>query len=174
LQKIDPQLRTTEDQAWFAKVEAAANEKPLSPAARRGAELFFSERTGCAHCHSGPNFTDEQYHDVGLRPRGPANSPLAEKAALDLGRFQVTKNEADQRAFKTPTLRNVARTWPYFHDGRYHKLQEVVEHFVRGGNGATSSLQKLDLSPAEVQDLVAFLESLTGDLPPVSTGRLPP
>jgi cytochrome c peroxidase len=174
LQQVDSQSLTADDQTWLAKVEAAATQNPLSSAARRGAELFFSERTGCANCHSGPNFTDEQYHNVGLRPRGPANSPLGEKAAEDLGRFHVTKNEADRRAFKTPTLRNVAHTWPYFHDGRYHKLQEVVEHFVRGGDEANSSLQELDLSPEEVQDLVAFLESLSGDLPRVAHDRLPP
>ena len=174
LQQLDPQVMTAEDQAWLAKVQEAAAAKPLHPAARRGGKLFFSDRTGCASCHSGPNFTDEQYHDVGLRARGPANSPIAQKVGADLGRFQVTKNEADRYAFKTPTLRNVAQTWPYFHDGRFHQLQQVVQHFAHGGDGADSAIRPLALSPAEIQDLVAFLEALSGSLPVVNPGRLPP
>jgi len=173
LQQPVPQSFTADENRWLAKVKSAVAEKPLSDAARRGSELFFSDRTRCAQCHSGPNFTDEQYHDVGLRPRGPANSPLAEKAAADLGRFAVTGDEADRHAFKTPTLRNIAHTWPYFHDGRYHQLEEVVQHFVRGGD-ATSDIAALDLHPAEVQDLVAFLQALTGSLPAVTSKRLPP
>jgi cytochrome c peroxidase len=174
LQKLDPQTLSAADQQWLAEVRTAAAAQLLSAAARRGSVLFFSNRTNCSVCHSGPNFTDEQYHDVGLRSRSTSPSPVDQKIAADLGRFKVTQDEADRWAFKTPTLRNVALTWPYFHDGRYHKLSDVVAHFVRGGDGETDAIEPLDLSPAEVQDLVAFLEALTGPLPPVATERLPP
>lgn len=174
LEKLDPQSLSAEDQQWLAEVRAATVAQPLPAAARRGGELFFSDRTNCSQCHSGPNFTDEQYHDVGLRTLSDSHSPVDQKIAADVGRFQVTQNEADRWAFKTPTLRNVALTWPYFHDGRYHRLTEVVAHFVRGGDGETDALEPLDLSPAEAADLVAFLESLTGALPTVAVDRLPP
>jgi cytochrome c peroxidase len=173
LENLDPQTLSADDQQWLAQVRAAVAKQPLSAEARRGGQLFFSDRTNCSQCHSGPNFTDEQFHDVGLRSSSNSASPIEQKVAADWGRFQVTKNEADRWAFKTPTLRNVAQTWPYFHDGRYHKLADVVAHFVRGGV-EEDAIEPLDLSPAEVQDLVAFLESLTGALPRVATERLPP
>lgn len=173
LEKLNPETLSAEEQQWLASMRIAAEKQPLSAAARRGGQLFFSDRTNCSQCHSGPNFTDEQYHDVGLRSPANSPSPIDQKVAADWGRFQVTKNEADRRAFKTPTLRNVAQTWPYFHDGRYHKLTDVVAHFVQGGVEG-DAIEPLNLSPAEVQDLVAFLESLTGALPPVATERLPP
>lgn len=173
LENLNPQTFSADDQRWLAEVRAAVAKQPLSTAARRGGQLFFSNRTHCSQCHSGPNFTDEQYHDVGLRSPANSPSPLDQKVKADEGRFRVTKNAADRWAFKTPTLRNVAQTWPYFHDGRYHKLADVVAHFVRGG-GEDDAIEPLDLSPTEVQDLLAFLEALTGALPPVATERLPP
>ena len=166
--------RSAEDERSLAQVRTAAKAHPVSDAARRGGALFFSARADCSRCHSGPNFTDEQYHDVGLRARTDRNSPVEKKVAADLGRFAVTGDEADRYAFKTPTLRNVARTWPYFHDGRYHRLSEAVAHFVRGGDAEQSDITPLDLTPVETDDLVAFLEALTGELPQVATDRLPP
>lgn len=174
LTKLDQENPSAVDRLWLATMKGAAEQHPLSARARRGAELFFSGRAGCSRCHSGPNFTDEQYHDIGLRARQDSKSPVAAKVAADLGRYQVTKDDADRHAFKTPTLRNVGLTWPYFHDGRYHKLSDAVQHFVRGGDDGAENLQPLDLSASEVQDLVAFLNALTGSLPKPPTDRLPP
>jgi cytochrome c peroxidase len=173
LAKLDQGNPSAVDRQWLATVKSAAEQHPLSDSARRGADLFFSDRTGCSRCHSGPNFTDEQYHDIGLRARRDSKSPVAAKVAADMGRYEATKDEADRHAFKTPTLRNVALTWPYFHDGRYHKLSDVVQHFVRGGDAGVGTLQPLDLSSDDVQDLVAFLNALTGSLPNPPTDRLP-
>jgi cytochrome c peroxidase len=148
----------------------AGEEGVLSPAAERGAELFFSNRSRCTSCHSGPNFTDEAFHNVGT---GAGKRP-------DSGRFQVTNDERDRGAFRTPTLRNVARTGPYFHDARYDSLADVVAWFHAGGVANDESgvppneLVPLDLSLEERAEVVAFLESLSSDLPPVETGRLPP
>lgn len=134
---------------WLRKKSVASRCRPP----RRGAELFFSERGGCSACHSGPNFTDEQFHQV---KTGLDESPP------DLGRFAVTGQEADRGAFKTPTLRNVAQTGPYLHDGRFQTLAEAVAWFAPA-----------DLSAAERADLVEFLKSLSSDPPPIETGRLP-
>lgn len=174
LETLDPQALSAEQQAWLARVRGAVAEQPLSPSARRGAELFFSDRAGCSRCHRGPNFTDEQYHDVGSRALARSKSSVGEKEAADFGRFQVTGAATDRHAFKTPTLRNVALTWPYFHDGRYHELKDVVEHFSRGGDLPGTSLEPLELNAGEVDDLVEFLRSLTGALPKPEMGRLPP
>jgi cytochrome c peroxidase len=94
----------------------------------------------------------------------------------DLGRYLITGRDEDRGAFKTPTLRNIARTSPYMHNGQFGTLREVVEWFDRGGYRHASlsrAVRPLDLSRDERRDLVAFLESLTGELPPVETGRLP-
>jgi len=174
LQALDSKALTPAEQEWFIHVKEAAGRQPLSSAARRGAALFFGARAGCSRCHSGPNFTDEQYHDVGLRTDPDPKSPIAQKESEDLGRFQVTRNEEDRHRFKTPTLRNVALTWPYMHNARYTELLDVVEHFERGGEAAKSDIEQLDLSPAEIADLVAFLQALTGSLPKPPMDRLPP
>jgi len=135
------------------------------PAARRGAALFFGERGGCSRCHAGPNFSDEQFHNVGT----------GAGAKSDEGRYAVTRREADRGAFKTPTLRNVAQTFPYGHDARWLSLAEAVAWFAGVGahSAAGNELTPLDLTAAEQQDLVAFLESLSSPPPPVETGRLP-
>ncbi len=173
LESLEPQSLDAENQAWLNQIRSATHDKPLSAAARRGATLFFSDRSGCSRCHSGPNFTDEQYHDVGLGPPTSSKSPVAKKEAEDFGRQQVTHLPADRHKFKTPTLRNVAMTWPYMHDGRFTKLEDVVAHFKRGGDAEASDLVPLDLQPQDVSDLVAFLQSLTGPLPQPPTDRLP-
>jgi cytochrome c peroxidase len=140
---------------------------PMTERAIRGEALFFSKRTGCHTCHSGPNLTDEAYHNVGAG---------MERANPDLGRYMITGRDEDRGAFKTPTLRNVANTSPYMHNGQFGTLREVVEWFDRGGYRHASLSRKirpLDLTRDEKRDLIAFLEALTGGLPPVETGRLP-
>jgi cytochrome c peroxidase len=97
---------------------------------------------------------------VGLNARGELT---------DLGRFDQTKNEADKGAFRTPTLRNIAQTAPYMHDGSHKTLRDSVDFYVGGGNSnpqLDKEIKTLKLSEQERSDLVAFLEALTGDLPP--------
>ncbi|MEQ8847184.1 cytochrome c peroxidase [Botrimarina sp.] len=168
--------------ARLSRLRAAAEADPLPDAARRGAELFYSDRTGCTLCHAGANFTDERYHNlgVGMAPlaRLADGEPLPRELerAIDWGRYQVTGDEADRGAFKTPTLRNIAQTAPYMHDGSVDTLEEVVAWYVAGGlehRYLSPLLTPLDLTDAEQADLVAFLESLTGEWPAVETGRLP-
>jgi cytochrome c peroxidase len=148
----------------------AGEKDALSAAAERGAALFFSERTQCSTCHSGPNFSDESFHVLGPHYDAPRNG-----GEPDFGRFHVTHDERDRNAFRTPTLRNVARTTPYFHDGRFDTLPTVVRWFNDGGHaeGKDTELVPVGLSDSEVADLVAFLEALNSDLPPVETKRLP-
>lgn len=157
------------EQSELEEARRGMNEFPLSENARRGRDLFFSDRTHCATCHSGPNFTDEQYHAVGL-------PPISSKAAADTGRFAVTGREEDRDAYKTPTLRNIAQTPPYMHAGQLETLEEVVAWFNQP-KAATPHvsplLRPLGLSSGDQRDLVEFLRSLTGPLPPVESGRLP-
>lgn len=165
--------RTRNEEQMLAASRAVLEKAPLSNSARRGAALFFSERTHCSRCHNGPNFTDEAFHDIGLRPT-PYRQRQGGEFANDTGRHRVTSNEADRFAFKTPTLRNTAQSHPYLHDGRYTSLAEVIDYFCRGGDGQPNELAPVDLTRDEKRDLAAFLESLTGSLPAVETGRLPP
>jgi cytochrome c peroxidase len=151
----------------YAKLKAAADAQPLDESAKRGAELFFSERVGCTACHVGANFTDELYHNIGVG---------MDAAEPDLGRYVVTKQEKDRGAFKTPTVRNVALTAPYMHDGSQQTLEEVVEWYDKGGHPnpqLDEKIKKLDLTAQEKADLVAFMKALTGELPEVERGRLP-
>lgn len=132
----------------------------LSESARRGLELFKDNNRGrCSVCHSGPNFTDEKYHNTGVGT-GPG-------AAEDSGRFEATGVEADRGRFRTPTLMNVSLSAPYMHDGSLRTLEDVVEFYDRGGVEKPRwpldpEMKKLNLSPADKKDLVAFLEALTG------------
>ncbi len=118
---------------------------------RQGLWLYESKGR-CWRCHAGANFTDEAYHNTGVG-----------WGKADLGRFAVTKKEADRGRFKTPTLRGVSLTGPYMHDGSLATLEDVVEFYNRGG-GANPNLDPvlapLNLSKDEVRDLVAFLKAL--------------
>lgn len=166
----------------YEQHKAAANAKPMSESAQRGAVLFFSTASGCTLCHNGANFTDELYHNLGVgMDKLPAGKTAEELAAMDLpeidwGRYSVTHDEQDRGAFKTPTLRNVALTAPYMHDGSQQTLLEVVEWYDRGGHAnpyLSERVKKLNLSAQDKADLVAYMESLTGEFPPVETKRLP-
>lgn len=145
------------DRFWFGGDEAA-----LSVEARRGHELFRT-KGACASCHVvGPSdaaFTDFGFHATGTVAEG----------ATDLGRFNVTGLDDDRGRFRTPSLRNVALTAPYFHDGSAATLLDVVEHYDRGGRrvaGRAPEISPLRLSADEKADLVAFLESLTSPAAP--------
>ena len=161
----------TDDAAAYAKYEAAAAAAKahlMSASAKNGRELFFSERVNCAACHVGANLADEKYHNLGIGM--DAKEP-------DLGRFVVTKVEADKGAFKTPTIRNVEHSAPYMHDGSLATLLEVVEHYNKGGTPnpwLSTKVKPLKLTDAEKQDLVEFMKACSGPFPKVQSGRLPP
>jgi len=128
----------------------------MSPEAQRGWELFRG-KAACATCHSGDNFADGLYHKTGVAV------PESGEGG-DLGRFDASKADADKYKFRTPTLRNVGKTAPYFHDGSEPDLKAAVKTMAAGGNRKVKDLdsQLLDrsLSEAEIDDLVAFLRSL--------------
>ncbi|MFO0897510.1 MAG: cytochrome c peroxidase [Pirellulales bacterium] len=149
-----------------AEADKLARLYPFSSVAQRGHALF-TGKAGCADCHTGPNFTDEQFHNLGVGFDGPKP---------DLGRFLVTGKEADRGAFRTPTLRNVSRSPGYMHASQLSSLADVVDFFVAGGianQQLDPALRPLELSKQEKAELLAFLESLTSPVPPVSLGRLP-
>ncbi|MEQ1567583.1 MAG: cytochrome c peroxidase, partial [Myxococcota bacterium] len=131
---------------------------PLSEAAARGKATF--ESAGCVKCHSGANYTDDAYHDVGL---GFAKGKPVPDA--DPGRGKHSKAPADDGKFRTPTLRNVAATAPYFHDGRAETLAEAVKYMASGGAPKAPNkdplLEPANLSDEQRADVVAFLETLT-------------
>lgn len=130
----------------------------LRPEAREGLRLFRG-KAHCTTCHLGSTFTDERFHNTGVAWRNGE--------WLDAGRVAVTGNEADRGAFKTPTLRDVALTAPYMHDGSFTTLDEVVDFYDRGGNpnpNLDAELRQLELTTAEKQALLAFLRALSGSI----------
>jgi cytochrome c peroxidase len=144
----------------------AGDDKAMSAAALRGMELFFSEKGDCFHCHVGPDFTDDE----------PRNTALY-TVYKDIGLARATDKDEDVGKFKTPTLRNVALTAPYMHDGSIQTLHEVVQHYNQGGQpnlNADALVRPLGLTDAEVDDLVAFLKSLTDESFTTNPAFLPP
>ena len=143
------------------------DKKAMSASAQRGLKLFVDPKKGnCQVCHTiGKDyalFTDNKFHNlgVGADTRGVLN---------DLGRFDQTKNEADKGSFKTPTLRNIAQRAPYMHDGTFPTLKDALAHYIGGGNmndHLDKEMHALDfLTFDERDDLMAFMEALTGKLP---------
>ena len=155
----------------------------MSPAAKRGMELFFGERAECYHCHSGPHLTNAfrakgswsagvEFFNTGLfnvggRGAYPPDNP---------GLYEFTHKAKDQGRFRVPPLRNVALTAPYMHDGSLATLEAVIDHYTSGGRNVTEGpfvgdgranpnkdplVRPFTLTPQERADLVAFLESLT-------------
>jgi cytochrome c peroxidase len=127
----------------------------LSDSEKRGMDLFFSERAECFHCHVGFNLTNNGFHNNGTRPDDP-----------DLGREHITEKESDRGKFKVPSLRNIAVTAPYMHDGSLETLEDVIEHYAKGGQGHPNTdptIHPLELTAQEKADLVAFLRSLTDE-----------
>jgi cytochrome c peroxidase len=127
----------------------------LNASEKRGRMLFFSERTQCASCHAGFNFTNGAFEDNGNQAQ-----------YVDLGRYMMTTRETDKGKFKIPTLRNVERTAPYFHNGAFPTLESVVAHYNAGGKGSpnqNSRVKPLGLTSEEQQDLMNFLKALTDE-----------
>jgi cytochrome c peroxidase len=124
----------------------------LSESAKKGLALFNGD-AGCAVCHAGARFTDDSFRNNGLA-----------FANADSGRARITQNPADFALFRVPSLRNVALTSPYMHDGRLSTLEDVVAHYDSGGTasrGQDARIRALGLSSQQRSDLVAFLRSLT-------------
>ena len=128
----------------------------------------FTGKGNCVACHSGANFTDNGFHNLGLASWGMSEP--------DMGRYALKPVKAMKGAFKTPTVREVTRTAPYFHDGSAKTLMDVVEHYDRGGDVKTNlspNMKPLGLTMQEKQALVAFMESLTSPFLPVTLLELP-
>jgi cytochrome c peroxidase len=122
----------------------------LTAAEARGQQLF--GQNGCAACHGGPQFSDNQFHNTGIRP-----------AAEDQGLFAVTGNPNDRAKFRSPSLRNVELRAPYMHNGRFATLEEVVEFYNRGGDFPAANIERnlirpRNLTAQQKADLVAFLK----------------
>jgi cytochrome c peroxidase len=144
------------------------NKQALTKQEKKGLVLFVS-KAACTQCHNGVNFSDSQFHVLGVPQVGPVKE--------DLGRFEVTKNEKDKGAFKTPSLRNVGMSAPYMHDGAFETLDEVVAFYNNGGgvhSNKSPKMMMLNLTKRERRDLLAFLKNgLTGQLPIVMAPDLP-
>jgi cytochrome c peroxidase len=131
----------------------------VSAEVKLGHYVFF-EKAVCNQCHLGPNFTEAQFHNLGVG----WNSETEEFA--DIGRYEVTQQDVDRGAFKTPTLREVASRAPYMHDGSIATLREVVELYARGGEAnpwLSPKVERVDLTEEQIQALVAFMEALSGE-----------
>lgn len=129
----------------------AGDAKALTAAAERGRKLFFGAAR-CSSCHSGPNFSDNAFHNIGIG---------MDQEKPDAGRFEHSKLEGDTGSFKTPTLREIARTAPYMHDGRLKTLEEVVEYYNKGGTQNAyldEEIFELKLTKEQQADLVTFLK----------------
>ncbi|HEY2236436.1 MAG TPA: cytochrome c peroxidase [Candidatus Angelobacter sp.] len=132
---------------------------------KRGYEVFHRvDKGNCASCHTIAEhtalFTDNEFHNIGV---GVKNS-----TPTDLGRYEVTHSDRDRGAFKTPSLRNIAETAPYMHDGSLDTLEQVIDFHAAGGNAnpwLDFKIRKLQLTTREKADLVAFLKSLSGEVP---------
>jgi len=137
--------------------------KAMSASATNGFKLF-EGKANCTKCHSGFNFSDDGFHNIGL------------KDDSDKGRYSIRKVKILQGAFKTPTLRDIAKTAPYMHNGEYTSLAEVVEHYNRGGvnkGHLSPNIKPLNLSANEKADLVAFMKALSGKPMNVTLPELP-
>lgn len=144
---------------WLKGVDGA-----MSKEAMKGFEIF-KGKANCVACHDGFNFSDNGFHNIGL------------KDMEDPGRYAIKPIKVLKGAFKTPTLRDIALTAPYMHNGAYNTLEEVVNHYNAGGfkNAGTLSpnMKPLKLSKKEKKAVVAFLKSLTGDPMEVTVPVLP-
>ncbi len=153
---------------WEQHGEAVA----VSDAARRGAVLFRGEAR-CNRCHLGSNLSDApfgRFHNLGVGMN---------ESEPDLGRYDVTGDEADRGAFRTPTLRQIAQTAPYMHDGSLGTLEDVIEFYDGGGKAnpwLDPEMRPLGLTPPQKEDLLAFLQTLTGLVPvwALLSPKLPP
>lgn len=135
---------------------ARGDKKALTHQEKEGLALFLG-KARCVQCHSGVNFTDNKFYNLGT------------DEAADAGRYGITRQPDDLGAFKTPALRGVTLHAPYLHDGSLATLEAVIDYYDRGGDDAkhkSKLMTRLDLTQREKQSLLAFLQSLTGELSP--------
>jgi len=133
------------------------DKKAMSRSAVNGMNLFFG-KAKCSICHNGPAFTDGNFHNIGVRQHGPLK--------VDLGRFNISKEDFDKGAFKTPGLRHITRSAPYMHDGSEATLEQVVAFYNRGGDvdqNKSPFITPLGLTAQEEKDLVEFMKALEGE-----------
>ncbi|MBP2447928.1 cytochrome-c peroxidase [Rhizobium leguminosarum] len=139
------------------------DEKAVSDSAKRGFELF-TGTAGCSSCHTGWNFTDNKFHDIGL----PGD---------DIGRYKIDASSPDNKyAFKTPGLRNTLYRGPYMHDGSLKSMDEVIAHYESGGVSRPSldrAMSPFLLTEDESKDLIAFLGTLTAEKQDIPLPTLP-
>jgi len=137
----------------------SGDETAFNDAAKRGYKIF-GEKAKCTNCHDGLLITDLEYHNVGIGMDAPKP---------DVGRFTVTKEEKDTGAFKTPTLLDISKSAPYFHNGSVATLEEAVDLMLNGGKKNkfldTTNLKPVKLTKAERDDLLAFLRALDVEYP---------
>jgi cytochrome c peroxidase len=118
--------------------------------------MVFREK--CAKCHREPLFTDESYKSSGLHP---------DSSLLDKGRSLITGRVQDEYTFKVPSLRNIVRSYPYMHDGRFRTLEQVLDHYSNGNfympNTSPELMETKNLSVVEKKEIIAFLKTLTDD-----------
>lgn len=168
----------------------AGDTKALSPQARQGYELFIGKGK-CVQCHDGVNLSDDSFHALNVPeneaqekdPRVAATRRFVAKVSHyedyltlkeDPGRYLVTKDRKDWKAFKTPTLREIAKTGPYMHNGIFETLDQVIDFFDRGGGAGNAALKPLGLTAEEKQALKRFLEEgLAGVPEPFRYPKLP-
>lgn len=151
---------------------AAGDVNALSAEARRGLTLFRSLKTRCFECHGFPTFANQDFKVIGVPELPPiAGQPPNPNQKPDLGRAEIVNEKAYERAFKVPTLRNVALTAPYMHNGRFQTLEEVIDFYAGGGGKGVGvevpnlddKIRKFTLTPQEKSDLISFLKSLTDE-----------
>jgi len=146
----------------------AGDANALTEAQKRGLALF--EKVGCADCHTPPLFSDYEFHNAGVGMDKPNPDP---------GRKEVTKKDEDMGAFRVPSLRNVADTAPYFHDGSAKTLEEAVALMAAGGKDNPhrspdfDTVRQAKITPEQQKDLVEFLKALSGPIPQVEPPKLP-
>jgi cytochrome c peroxidase len=159
----------------FDRYAYQLNEQALTELQLQGLELFFSEKLECFHCHGGFNFSQSSQHALQALDLQPFHNTglynLDDKgryANNDQGLADITFNESDIGKFRAPTLRNIALTAPYMHDGSMATLSEVVDFYATGGRGAgihnpnkSVFISGFSISPQEKDALLAFLEGLT-------------
>jgi cytochrome c peroxidase len=149
----------------------------LSEQAQKGREIFFG-RGRCSACHSGPNFTDGKFHNLGVGWTAPAAGRPADEGFADPGRFAVTRAAADLGAFKTPGLRDASKHAPYMHDGSVKSLEDAVRVYIHppeAPHADPALTEGVALTCNDVLPLAAFLRALDGtgyeDAPPRSFPR---
>jgi cytochrome c peroxidase len=170
----------------YDRLVYGGDQKAMSDAAWRGMRLFFADRLACSRCHAGPTFSGPIDYE-GAEALKPPPAPRFHNTGLydldgrgayppeDTGLRDVTGRRRDMGKFKAPTLRNVALTAPYMHDGSIATLRDVIAHYARGGRGARETRERAGhrvkdplitgfaIGADETDDLIAFLESLTDE-----------